>query len=156
MGGLARWLRAAGYEADWLPETNDTELLRQAARRSATLITADGALLERRLIRDGAVPCVWVPSSLRVQQQLTLVLSELRLGRRKPRCMNCGGILRPVNKESVREKIPPRTWLWLDEYFLCNRCGQLFWHGTHWQRIQQELAALFDPEANATRPSSPT
>jgi uncharacterized protein with PIN domain len=56
--------------------------------------------------------------------------------------MSCGGELRPVDKAAVAARIPPRTARWLDDYFVCARCNQLFWRGTHWQRIQAKLRAL--------------
>ena len=34
-----------------------------------------------------------------------------------------------------------RTALWRDDYFLCAGCDQLYWRGTHWDRIAQALAA---------------
>jgi hypothetical protein len=53
--------------------------------------------------------------------------------------MACAGELDAVDKDAVRDRIPPRTALWQDEYFLCRGCGQLFWRGTHWQRIRDRL-----------------
>jgi uncharacterized protein with PIN domain len=54
--------------------------------------------------------------------------------------MRCGGALAPAAKQSVLPRIPPRTALWKDEYFLCVSCDGLFWQGTHWQRIRETLA----------------
>ena len=139
LGGLARWLRAAGYEALWRPDIDDDELLREAIRLQATLVTTDSMLMERRLLRDGVIPSAWVAPALTALEQLAAVLDELKLPLREPRCMKCGGALEPVDKEAVRERIPPRTYRWLDEYFLCQKCGKLFWRGTHWQRIRQRL-----------------
>ena len=56
LGGLARWLRAAGYEAAWQPDIADDELLRQARQARATVLTTDGMLMERRLLRDRIIP----------------------------------------------------------------------------------------------------
>jgi uncharacterized protein with PIN domain len=56
--------------------------------------------------------------------------------------MSCGGELRKEEKEKLRERIPPKTYLWLDEYFVCRRCDKLFWRGTHWQRIARELSQV--------------
>ncbi len=53
--------------------------------------------------------------------------------------MSCGGELRAQDKESLRDRVPPRTYRWLDEYFECRDCGKLFWHGTHWEKIQRQL-----------------
>jgi len=142
LGGLARWLRAAGYEADWQPYIADDELLRQARTISATVLTTDCMLMERRLLRDGIIPSFWLPPTLSIAEQLALVFREFNLTLRGPRCMSCGGELHPGDKEALRERIPPRTYRWRDDYFVCARCDKLFWHGTHWRRIVGALAAL--------------
>ena len=142
LGGLARWLRAAGYEAVWIPDIGDAELLREAQQRAAMILTTDSMLMERRLLRDGAIPALWLPPTLTRLEQLALVFRELGLSARDSRCMSCGGELRRVEKEAMRGRIPPKTWRWVDEYFLCARCDKLFWHGTHWQRIHTRLRQL--------------
>ena len=142
LGGLARWLRATGYPAAWQPDIDDDHLLREARSLSATLLTTDAMLMERRLLRDRIIPAFWLPPTLSIAEQLALVFREFGLVVRGPRCMSCGGELRPAPKEALRDRIPPRTYRWLDEYFLCQRCDKLFWHGTHWQRIMARLAGL--------------
>ncbi|HEY0456093.1 MAG TPA: Mut7-C RNAse domain-containing protein [Verrucomicrobiae bacterium] len=143
LGGLARWLRAAGYEAAWPGDrAEDEALISEAARSGAILLTTDSMMMERRVLREGIVPALWVPPAFKMREQLALVLRELRLPLREPRCMHCGGELKKVDKDTVRERIPPRTWIWLNEYFECAHCHKLFWHGTHWQRIRDQLHAL--------------
>jgi hypothetical protein len=142
LGGLARWLRAAGYEAAWQPDIDDDDLLREARRLPATLLTTDAMLMERRLLRDRIIPAFWLPPTLSIPEQLALVFREFRLVVRGPRCMSCGGELCPVPKEALRDRIPPKTYLWLDEFFVCRRCDKLFWHGTHWQRIRAGVSRL--------------
>jgi uncharacterized protein len=142
LGGLARWLRAAGYEAIWNPGVDDAELIRQAQELGAILLTTDSGMMERRLLRDKMVPSLWLPPTISMTEQLRLVVREFRLAVRNSRCMRCGGELRRVNKKELRERIPPRTYLWLDEFFVCQRCDQLFWHGTHWQKIRDELKQI--------------
>ncbi|HWX18780.1 MAG TPA: Mut7-C RNAse domain-containing protein [Candidatus Binatia bacterium] len=107
---------------------------------SATILTTDSMLMERRLLRDQIIPSMWLPPTLTIPKQLALVFREFGLTLRRHRCMACGGELRPVDKEQMRERIPPRTYRWLDEYFVCSRCDKLFWHGTHWERIRQRLS----------------
>jgi hypothetical protein len=139
LGGLARWLRAAGYDAWWEEGIDDEHFLREARRLGATALTTDSMLMERRVLRDRLIPSLWLPPTLSMADQLALVFREFRLVRLAPRCMRCGGALRRVDKEALRERIPPRTFRWLDEYFVCERCDQLFWHGTHWLKIQRRL-----------------
>jgi hypothetical protein len=140
LGGLARWLRAAGYEARWLPGAGGGELLAAAQRDGAVLLTGDSELAGRRVVQDGTVTALWVPTAMTRHQQVAEVLRDLGLALREPRCMACGGELRSVDKEQVRERIPPRTARWRDEYFVCAGCGRLFWQGTHWERILGHLA----------------
>ncbi len=147
LGGLTRWLRGAGYEAFWKPDLDDAAVIRETEKIAGTLITTDSLMTERGVLRDGVVPWIWVPSSLMLKEQLVIVLRELGLSLRDSRCMHCGGVLKKVEKASVIDRIPPRTALWLDEYFVCERCAQLFWRGTHWKKINDHLLRLTGSEA---------
>ncbi len=155
LGGLARWLRGAGYEAAWQPDIADDELLRQARKLAATVLTTDAMLMERRVLRDRIIPAFWLPPTLSIPEQLALVFREFGLAPQAPRCMSCGGALRRVSKEALRERIPPRTYRWLEEFFVCARCDKLFWHGTHWHRIVAALDKLRDgPDAASSSPGT--
>ncbi|MCX8109222.1 MAG: Mut7-C RNAse domain-containing protein [Verrucomicrobiae bacterium] len=142
LGGLARWLRAAGYVAKWVEGIKDADLLGHAIRDHAAVVTTDSLLLERRQVTTGTVKVFWVPPACGVEDQMRLVIRRWNLRLRNPLCMICAGTLEKVTKESVRDRIPPRTYRWLDEYFLCTGCGQLFWRGTHWQKIRNKLEHL--------------
>jgi uncharacterized protein with PIN domain len=142
LGGLARWLRASGYEAEWEPRIDDDVLLQRASASTATILTTDSMLMERRLLRDRIIPAYWLPPVLTIREQLRRVFQEFGLKRKPPRCTACGGELLPRDKETLRDQIPPRTFRWLDDYFVCSRCGKLFWHGTHWGRVLNVLNQL--------------
>lgn len=142
LGGLARWLRGAGYEAFWEPSIDDFELLQKAKELSATVLTTDSLLMERRVVRDRVIPALWLPPTLSIPEALAFVFHEFGLKKRQPRCMNCGGELRRESKEALAQRIPPKTFKWLDDYFVCSRCGKLFWRGTHWHKIENELQKI--------------
>src|SRR4051812_12612898 len=109
LGGLARWLRACGYESHWRYGIEDGELLAQAQKIGAFVLTTDEGIMERRVVREGIIPAFCVSPTLKIHEQLAIIFNELRLQFGTPRCMACGGELRTVNKEEWREKIPPRT-----------------------------------------------
>jgi uncharacterized protein with PIN domain len=142
LGGLARWLRAAGCEAHWQPGIADDELLRLARADKAIILTTDSGVMERRLVRNGTINAFWLPPTLKIREQLLLVFREFNLVPREPRCMNCGGGLSRVDKETLKDRIPPKTYRWLDEFFLCSRCGKLLWRGTHWENVSRTLGQL--------------
>ena len=139
LGGLARWLRVFGYDAAFWPDVDDDDLLRKQLATSAILLTTDRRLLERGIFTRGAIPAVLVPVSLTKGEQFWHVARLLQLPRKAPRCMTCGGRLMLTDKAQVLDRIPPKTRPWLHDYFVCSRCDQLFWEGTHWQRIEKQL-----------------
>jgi uncharacterized protein with PIN domain len=150
LGGLARWLRAAGYDAFWQAHIDDDDLVNLAHEISGTILTTDSLLMERRILRDGVIAGYWLPPTLRIAEQLARVFREFRLTVGEPRCMDCGGELRCADKETLRDRIPPRTYRWLDEYFVCSRCNKLLWRGTHWDKISGELKKLkIQPQMDA-------
>mgnify|MGYP002622236954 CR=1 FL=1 len=140
LGGLARWVRLAGYEAHWQYGIDDAELVGKAQAGGAILLTIDSMLMERRVLREGVVPSFWVPPTLSLREQLELVFLEFQLPLRTSRCSACGGHLSLINKEEWQRQIPPKTYRWLNEFYLCDRCGKLFWKGTHWQKARNVLA----------------
>ena len=142
LGGLTRWLRAAGYDASWRADIDDWDLIRQAIKEKSMLLTSDTGIFRIGIVRDGEVPALLVPTSLKVAEQLRFVLEKLKLDVRGPRCMACGGMLETVEKEQVREKVPSRTFDWLDHFYQCQRCQRVLWQGTHWQRIREQLSQV--------------
>jgi uncharacterized protein with PIN domain len=142
LGGLARWLRAAGYDASWLADIDDWDLVREALREKSVLLSSETGIFRIGIVRDGEVPALQIPAGLRTADQLRFVLDHLGLAILEPRCMSCGGLLTEVAKDQVRDQVPPRTFDWLDHFFQCQRCRRVYWQGTHWQRIQNQLEWL--------------
>ena len=141
-GGLARWLRAAGYDAAWEYGIKDRDLLERARVEKRMVLTSDGPLMHRRVIRRGELPALYIPHGLDATTALWFVLDTLKLPVLEPHCMSCGGALEQVPKESVAHEAPPKTYAWLDIFYRCTRCGKLFWEGTHWQSIDDKLSRV--------------
>jgi uncharacterized protein with PIN domain len=153
LGGLARWLRAAGYDARWEEGIDDWELVRLAQRGGRVLLTSDTGIGRIGIVRDGEVPSLFIPHGLSKTEQLAYVRGRLDLPLREPRCMACGGELRGVTRESVRERVPPGTIAEQQEFLECGSCGRLFWQGSHWRRIAAGLAA--SPTLGTGSPDTP-
>ena len=143
LGGTARWLRAAGYDARFWPGIDDDELLEKSRGSCSIVLTTDRRMMERAAIRWGITAALLVPLDAGGKRgQFGYVMRTLGLLRRPPRCMACSGALRSVEKEAVRERIPPKTYPRCDVYMECTECGKLFWHGTHWRQIDGLLQDL--------------
>ena len=85
------------------------------------------------------VPSLFVPRGLTVQAQLAYILRELSLPLREPRCMACGGELVELTREEAGDRVPPRSLACHDRFWACVRSQQVFWHGSHWQKIEERL-----------------
>jgi len=139
LGGLAHWLRAAGYDALYKYGIEDDRLLARAAQEDRIVLSSDGPLFQRNVIKNGDVNALYIPQQLSKFAQLEYVMKKLDLPRREPRCMSCGGLPVEVHKHEVMSEIPPLAYKNCDRFWRCRRCGKLLWRGTHWDRIAPRL-----------------
>lgn len=136
-GGLARWLRALGYDATFTDGIDDGELVEHARREGRVLVTSDGKLMERRLITSGEVRAHFLPRGLKLLDQVRQVAGAFRLTPRGARCTRCNGPLEIVGREQVADAVPARSLLWATEFYRCGACGHAYWNGSHWKRIER-------------------
>jgi uncharacterized protein with PIN domain len=145
LGGLAKWLRAAGYDTYYArqgTDISDRSLTRKALEEGRVLLTSDGGFLEHKPVREGSVGFLRVPH-VPLEEQLRLVAGHFDLVRRQSRCMECNGELGVVPPGSVANLIPPGVVRDHEEFFRCAGCGRVFWHGSHWDRISGRLSRVF-------------
>jgi uncharacterized protein with PIN domain len=105
--------------------------------------------MARRAVREGQPRAIFVPNELPPVDQVRLTFRELRLTLRPSRCMACGGAIEAVDRESVRDEAPPRTFAVVDRFQRCTRCGLLLWKGTHWENIEALRRRVVEPATDA-------
>jgi len=145
LGGLARWLRAIGYDAAFEYGIEDADLIRRAEAEDRMVLSSDGGLFERNVLKNGTLPGLYIPQQLSRTEQLRHVVDALSLKRLPARCMACGGQLREVPKHTVADEAPPLAFRHCERFWRCADCGKLLWHGTHWQKIERKLSELIGP-----------
>lgn len=139
LGGLAKWLRAAGYSAEFDVRIDDGSLVRRALEESKVVVTSDSGILERYAVEENLVATVFVPLGLSPVEQLAHVMGALDLGLRPSRCMECNGELEEIPLERVSDQVPKKVQRYCSEFYLCTQCKKVFWHGTHWTSIRRRL-----------------
>ena len=142
LGGLARWLRAAGYDAEFEYGIDDAELIDRAEKSGRIILSSDGPFFDRNIVKNGTIRAVYVPQQLNKFDALRFVTRKLKLALRDPRCMACGGRLQEVPKHTVMDEAPPLAYRNCERFWRCSRCGKLLWHGTHWQKITKRLGEI--------------
>jgi uncharacterized protein with PIN domain len=136
---LARLLRLLGFDVLHSNELDDAEIVTLARNEGRAILTRDRQLLKHGAVTHG----YWVRSTDPIEQaREVLRCFDLREQIRPfTRCLVCNGILSRVEKETVFDRIPPKTAAWLDEYYECESCRKLYWRGTHADRLD-ELASI--------------
>lgn len=141
VGKLATLLRMIGIDTLYYPNASDTRLAEVTAASGRVLLTKDKELLKRKRIEFGRLV-----REIQPERQLIEVVALFGLlGEVRPfsRCLGCNeGVLEPVEKELVRDRLEPLTIKYYDQFHTCNRCGKIFWAGSHRERMQGLLARL--------------
>jgi len=139
LGGLAKWLRAAGYSAEFDIHIQDGEIVRRCLAEGKIVLTSDSRIMDRYAVAHGLVGSVFIPRRLSPVEQLGHVMKVLGLPLRPSRCMECNGQLVDVSLEDVEGEVPAKVLRWCKRFFRCSGCGKVFWRGTHWRSISEQL-----------------
>jgi uncharacterized protein with PIN domain len=137
LGGLARMLRMLGFDTLYDNNFHDDDMVLIVEREGRILLSRDRELLKRRSITHGCYVHAQKP-----EQQLHEIVGRLGLAHSaKPftLCLHCNAPLRPVDKASVLDRIPPRVQENYQRFSTCGQCGRVYWEGSHWRNMQKLL-----------------
>ncbi|MCL4561370.1 MAG: Mut7-C ubiquitin/RNAse domain-containing protein [Chloroflexi bacterium] len=142
LGKLATYLRMLGFDTLYEAAAGDEELAHISSQTDRVLLTRDRGLLKRKAITRGF--CI-VQSD--PQEQIATVLKHFALSvAAQPfqRCLRCNSLLETVDKADVLAELPQDTQKYYHEFRRCPGCGQVYWQGSHYQRMQKFVARLLE------------
>jgi uncharacterized protein with PIN domain len=140
LGRLTAHLRMLGFDCLYQNDYDDLELAEIAYRDERILLTRDRHLLMRKVIAHG-----YCLRSLDSSEQLMEVIQRFELAYKiQPfhRCLRCNQLLKPVNKESVLERLEPLTRKYFDDFQICLNCDQIYWKGSHYERMLKVIEQI--------------
>ena len=136
--GLARWLRAAGYDTKTAQRgTDDKHLLQQALAEQRWLITRDRKLMERKQSAVDVVllSCNDTESCVRtLSQQLPVDW----LFNPFTRCLLCNTPLETADPDKLHQ-VPEESRKLADPLLFCPTCNKIYWDGGHVDRMRRRL-----------------
>ena len=142
LGRLARLLRLLGFDVWWSADAADQTLVEVSLAEQRILLTRDRPLLKRRALTHG----LFVRSQDPEEQTLE-VMRRLHLRQRLApfsRCVRCNGPLAVVAKDEVIDQLQPLTRKYYNDFSRCTGCGQVYWPGSHHQRLVRLVDGLRD------------
>lgn len=153
LGRLARYLRFLGYDTEYVRGLRDDQILKKARDEGLRVITRDHdlALRSRGSIRLRALE---VEDQLR---ELVRAFPALRRTVSFVRCSLCNGPLAAADHStpSPPKGVPERVWASPEPVYICPRCGQAYWEGTHTVEIRRTFERAFAGSPLAEGTSKP-
>ncbi len=140
LGNVARWLRMLGYDTLYYRRIEDWRILRIAERDGRIIVTRDRGL-HNRARRKGLRSILLEQDDMAERLAYIALLTGIRLyiDLDRSRCPVCNGELVRVSREAVRGKVPRRVYERYTGFWLCTRCGKVYWMGSHWEGIEETL-----------------
>ncbi len=135
LGRLARYLRQFGFDTFYENTIDDARLAEISAQQKRIVLTRDRALLKRKIIDHGYFVRATDPM---VQFHEVMRRFDLyKLIEPFGRCTKCNGELVAVSKADIIDQLQPMTRRHYDRFWQCHNCGQIYWEGSHYHRMQQ-------------------
>jgi uncharacterized protein with PIN domain len=140
LGRLAAYLRMLGFDCLYRNDYQDEELAATAQQEDRILLSRDRRLLMRKAVTHG-----YCLRSLDPLEQLVEVVRRFDLASRVApfhRCLRCNHPLERVSKEEVLDRLEPLTRLYFEEFQICPACRQIYWKGSHYEKMQKLVEEL--------------
>jgi uncharacterized protein len=140
LGRLTAYLRMLGFDCLYYNDYQDDELAETAQREERILLSRDRRLLMRKAVTYG-----YCLRSLDSLEQLTEVIRRFDLAARIVpfhRCLRCNHPLEPIAKEAVLDRLEPLTKLYFDEFQICPACKQIYWKGSHYEKMRHLIEEI--------------
>ncbi len=148
LGSLAKWLRIFGYDT-FYPEAamDDDSVLSIADHEKRLLISRDKELIVRA--KKKIVPVLLIKTT-DLSEQLHQVLKVVPFDEKKllSRCTLCNTPLRPVEKETIKDRIPEKVYKTRNKFWVCPSCSKYYWMGTHYENMKEKINALVQKQSS--------
>ena len=149
LGRLAVKLRLLGFDTVYRNDFSTKDLLELSAKEQRIILTRGKSLLKRRDV----TPAFLIKSE-RLGEQLAEVLIGLDLFlqlRPFSRCLSCNGEIVVIAKDQILNVVPASIRESQAEFFKCGCCGKIYWKGSHYENMTQEVGRLSRLRDKATR-----
>lgn len=140
LGKLVRILRMLGFDSLYRNDYADHQIVSLADKEKRIVLTRDRRLLKFRNVTHG----YWLRSTIS-DEQISEVLKRYDLfSDIKPfhRCLECNGIIEPIDKESIVDQLEPKTKQYYNEFYNCLSCRKIYWKGSHYNYMTSYLDKL--------------
>jgi len=140
LGKLSRYLRMLGLDTLYRTNLKDTEIIQYSIDEKRIILTRDLGILKNSRVLRG----YYVRNSESKEQCREVIRKFSLTSQVAPftRCMECNGEFVLTRKDTVRDKVPERVYQHFEEFFMCGNCKQLYWKGSHYEKMKAQVHEL--------------
>ena len=137
---IVKYMRALGLDVVYDASLSPRDIIRISRGEKRTILTKSRKLLKFKDVTHG----IFIRPGTTVEQIKGVIdfLSLREVMVPFSRCLQCNHALVKVTKESVSDRIPPKTREFCDEYSYCRACDKIYWKGTHFIKIKQVIEEI--------------
>lgn len=142
IGDIVKYMRALGLDVYFDPDLSPRGIIHVSKQEKRTILTKSRKLLKYRDVTHG----IFIRPGTRIDQ-IRRIIDFLSLRAHIhpfSRCLRCNTPLVQVPKQRVMDRIPPKVRTWGDEYVYCAHCDQVYWKGTHFDRIKKVVDEILE------------
>jgi len=137
LGKLVKYLRMLGF--DTLLADNKHKLFDILSSQNRIFLTKDRKIASLLKVKS----CILISSNPYEQiREITYKLQLNKFSKPFTRCVVCNCLLVSIDKQQVRDLLPPKVNDYQNEFFICNSCKKIYWKGTHYDRMINFIESL--------------
>lgn len=144
VGKLTKLLRLIGFDTLFFDGPDDADMLATALAEERVVLTRDTQIMKRGVVVNGKVRAILIEDD-KAENQMKQTMGSLHLNDQiEPftLCLECNRALKEINREDVKDRVPPYVFKTQSQYMECPNCRRIYWRGTHWQAMVKRLERL--------------
>jgi uncharacterized protein with PIN domain len=106
-----------------------------SAAEDRALLTRDRPLLMRAAVWHGYYPRAQLAEAQ--TREVTDRFDLRAIIAPFTRCLRCNGLLEVASKAEVFERLEPLTKVYYENFRRCTSCEQIYWSGSHFEKLQE-------------------
>lgn len=133
LGKLCKYLRMLGWDTHYSNQYTPEDIIELAKEENRIILSRNVLFTRQKEVKH----FWWVRSADPLEQVKDLITRLDLSGQAAPltRCLNCNGLLEPIEKHKIAHRLQPDTTQYYNEFFHCITCDQVYWKGSHYQNM---------------------
>jgi uncharacterized protein with PIN domain len=135
LGHIVKYMRILGFDVHFDTLLSNRQIIEISSKENRIVLTKSRNLLKFKDITHG-----FFIRPGTTEEQVREIIDFLDImDNVKPfsRCLRCNSPLKSIPKETIIDRIPPKTGVFYDEYSYCKPCDKIYWKGTHFAKMKR-------------------